>query len=99
MLVNCCKALSLPLLASMVWSWSKLWDVKTLKLLYDGCNRDRCVGYFYLYLAAISGHIAALHVYGCLLEYLLQTSEVLRIFLEAPTPGGSENFLGGSELC
>jgi hypothetical protein len=96
--VNCCKALSLPLLASMVWSWSKLWGVKTLELLCDGCNRARCVGCFYLYLAAISGHIVALPVYGCLLEYLLQTSEVLRIFPEAPTPGGSGNFLRGSEL-
>jgi hypothetical protein len=83
----------------MVWSWSKLWDVKTSKLLCDGCNRARCVGCFYLYLAAILGHIAALPVYGCLLEYLLQTSEVLRFFLEAPTSGGSGNFLGGSELC
>jgi hypothetical protein len=83
----------------MVWSWPKLWDVKTSKLFCDGCNRARCVGCFYLYLAAISGLIVALHVYGCLLEYLLQTSEVLRIFSEAPTPGGSGNFLGGSELC
>jgi hypothetical protein len=77
----------------------KLWDVKTLKHLCDGCNRARCVGCFYLYLAAISGHIVALTVYGCLLEYLLQTSEVLRIFREAPIPGGSGNFLGGSKLC
>jgi hypothetical protein len=70
----------------------KLWDVKTLKLLCDGCNRARCVGCFYLYLAAISGHTVALPVYVCMLEYLLQTSE-------APTPGGSGKFLGGSELC
>jgi hypothetical protein len=77
----------------------KLWDVKTLKHLCDGCNKARCVGCFYLYLAAISGHIVALLVYGCLLEYLLLTSEVLRIFPEAPTPGGPGNFLGSSELC
>jgi hypothetical protein len=77
----------------------KLSDVKTLKHLCDVCNRARCVGCFYLYLAAISGHIVALPVYGCMLEYLLQTSEVLRIFTEAPTPGGSGNFLEGSELC
>jgi spore germination protein GerM len=64
----------------------------------DGCNRARCVGCFYLFLAAISGYIVALPVYVCMLEYLLQTSEVLRIFPEAPTPGGSVNFLGGSEL-
>jgi hypothetical protein len=68
----------------------KLWGVKTLKHLCDGCNRARCVGFFYLYVAAISGDIVALPVYGCLLEYLLQTSEVLRIFPKAPTPGGSE---------
>jgi hypothetical protein len=97
--VNYCKALSLPLLASMVWSWSNKWDVKTLKHLCDGSNRARCVGCFYLYLAAISGHIVALPVHGCTLEYLLQTSEVLRIFPEAPTPGGFGNFLGGSKLC
>jgi hypothetical protein len=77
----------------------KLWDVKTLKHLCDGCNRARCVGCFYLYLAAISGYIVALPVYVYMLEYLLQTSEVLRIFSEVPTPGGSGNFLGGSELC
>jgi hypothetical protein len=27
------------------------------------------------------------------------TSEVLRIFPEAPTSGGSGNFLGGSDVC
>jgi hypothetical protein len=69
------------------------------KNLCDGCNRARCVGCCYPYLAAISGHIVAMPVYCCLLEYLLQTSEVLRIFPEAPTPGGSGNFPGGSELC
>jgi hypothetical protein len=77
----------------------ELWDVKTLKHLCDGCNRARCGGCFYLYLSAISGHIVALPVYGCMLEYLLHTSEVLRNFLEAPTPGGPGNFLGGSEPC
>jgi hypothetical protein len=77
----------------------KLWDMKTLKHLCDGCNRARCVRCFYLYLAAISGYAIALAVYVYMLEYLLQASEVLRIFLEAPTPGGSGNFLGGSELC
>jgi hypothetical protein len=72
---------------------------KTLKPC-DGCNRARCVGCCYLYLTAISLVISvALPVCCCLLEYLLQTSEVLRIFPEAPTPGGSGNFLGGSELC
>jgi hypothetical protein len=65
----------------------------------DGCNRARCVECFYLYLAAISDYIVALPVYVYMLEYLLQTSEVLRIFPEAPTPRGSGNFLGGSKLC
>jgi hypothetical protein len=64
----------------------------------DVCNRSRCVGCFYLYLAAISSYIVSLPVYVCMLEYLLQTSEVLRIFPKDPTPGGSGNFLGGSEL-
>jgi hypothetical protein len=73
MLVNCCKTLSLPLLASMVLSWSNYGMCKTLKHLCDGCNRARCAGFFYLYLTAISGHIVALAVYGCMLEYLLQT--------------------------
>jgi hypothetical protein len=77
----------------------KLWDVKTLQHLCDVCNRARCAGCFYLYLAAISGYIVALSVCVCMLEYLLQTSEVLRTFPEAPTPGGSGNFLGGYELC
>jgi hypothetical protein len=77
----------------------KLWDVKILKHLCDGCNRARCVGCFYLYLAVISGHIVALPVYVYMLECLLQTSEVLSIFPEAPTPGGSGNVRGGSELC
>jgi hypothetical protein len=62
----------------------KLWDVKTLKLLSDGCNRARCVGCLYLYLAAISGHIVALPVYGCM------------IGVSVAALGGSENFSGGS---
>jgi hypothetical protein len=40
-----------------------LWDVKTLTLLCDVCNRARCAGCFYLYLAAISGYVVTLSVY------------------------------------
>jgi hypothetical protein len=79
----CCKTLSLLLLASMVWSWLKLWDVKTLKLLCDVCNRSRCDGCFYLYLAAISGcwYIACV---------------CLNVGVSIANLRGSENFSGGS---
>jgi hypothetical protein len=99
MLVNSCKTLKLASVGKHGLVMVKLWDVKTLKHLCDGCNRARCVGCFNLYLATIFGNTVALPVYVCMLEYLLQTSEVLRIFPEAPTPGGSGNFLEGSELC
>jgi hypothetical protein len=71
MLVNSCKTLKLASVGKHGLVMVKLWDMKTLTLLCDGCNRARCVGCFYFYLAAIFGYIVALPVYVCMLEYLL----------------------------